>query len=175
MTRVKGDTSHSLQFRLSKDAEDVKLDVKNPNGEVVRSFTMKQLKAGANSIEWNGQDERGITQPPGEYTVSIDAKDRGGQKVGSETQFDGLITGVNYTAEGPLLLIGNRSVKFSDVRRIVDPRLRNDDQKNETATSQDLKVSSQPKETIKGNLDQISMSRGMINKVEKETGKEVAL
>ncbi len=174
LARVKGDTSHSFQYRLQKDAEDISLSVKNSQGEVVRKFTVKQQKAGPNSIEWNGQDERGIEQPPGDYTLTIDAKDKLGQRVGTETQFDGVITGVNYTGEGPLLLVGNRTIKFSDVRKIVDPRLKNDDQKIEKNLSQDLKVPSNKQETVKSNLDQLAMSRGMLNKVEKETGKELA-
>jgi flagellar basal-body rod modification protein FlgD len=184
LSRAKGDTTHDFQFKLLKEAEDVTLKIKNPQGEVVRTFTMKQLKAGGNSIQWNGQDERGVEQPGGDYTLEVEAKDKMGNKVGSETQFEGVITGVNFTSEGPLLLVGNRTVKFSDVRKIVDPRLKNDDQKIEKNVSQDLKVSPKTQETVnkgsvqnepmKGNLDQIAMARGMLNRVEKETGKELA-
>lgn len=188
LTRVKGDTNHSFQYKLMKEAEDVKLRVKNPQGEVVREFSLKNLKAGANSIDWNGQDERGIEQPPGTYSLSIEATDSMGKKIGVETKFDGLITGVNYTSEGPLLLVGQQSVKLSDVRKIVDPRLQSDDQKIEKNNNQDLK--SEPKTTetkvnrsveqnsggvnVASNLDQIAMARGMLNQVEKQTGKELA-
>jgi flagellar basal-body rod modification protein FlgD len=108
--------------------------------------------------------------------------------VGVETQFDGMITGVNYTPEGPLLLVGNKTVKMSDVRKIVDPSLKKDDQKVDNKLNQDLKVDPKTTEnkevkkldakpattTLASNLDQISMSRGMLNKVEKQSGKELA-
>lgn len=174
LTRVSGDNTHTFQYKLLKDAEDVTLTVKNAQGEDVRKFTMKQLKAGPNSIVWNGQDERGIEQAPGDYTLAIEARDKTEQRVGTETQFDGVITGVNYTAEGPLLMVGDRTVKFSDVRKIVDPRLKNDDQKIEKNMSQDLKVTSPQQQTMKSNLGQLAMSRDILNKVEKETGKELA-
>jgi flagellar basal-body rod modification protein FlgD len=177
LTRVKGDTAHTFQYRLQKEAEDVSVKVKNSQGEVVRSYTLKLQKGGANSLDWNGQDERGVVQPPGDYSLAIEATDKGGQRVGVETQFDGLITGVNFTGDGPLLLVGNRTVKFSDIRKIVDPRLKNDDQKiakNENNPTQDLKVSGNQQETVKTNLEQIAMARGMLNKVEKESGKELA-
>lgn len=174
LTRVKGDTSHSFQYRLQKEAETVNVSVKNANGEVVRKLSLKAQKAGGNSVEWNGQDERGIEQPPGDYSLGIEAVDKMGQRVGTETAFDGVITGVNYTGEGPLLLIGNRTIKFSDVRKIVDPRLKNDDQKVEKNINQDLKETPKQTETIKSNLDQLAMSRQMLNRVEKETGKELA-
>lgn len=188
ITRVKGDTAHDFQYKLLKEAETVKLTVKNAQGEMVREFSLKNVKAGANSIDWNGQNDKGIEQPPGEYFLSIEATDIAGQKVGAETQFDGLITGVNYTSEGPLLLVGQRTVKMSDVKKIVDPRLKNDDQKIEKNMSQDLKIDSKSKETkevsktaqgataplVASNLDQLAMSRGMLNQVEKQTGKELA-
>lgn len=174
LARSKGDSIHNFQYKLLKDAEEVSLKIRNANGEDVRTVDLRGLKAGSNSFDWNGQDERGVDQPPGDYSLVIEAKDGAGQKVGVESQFDGVISGVKYTGAGPLLLIGNRTIKFSDVRKIVDPRLKNDDQKNEKNVSQDLKIPSNQKETIKSNLDQLAMSRGMLNKVEKETGKELA-
>lgn len=196
-TRVKGDTSHSFQFKLLKDAEDVNLKIKNSQGEIVRELSLKQKKSGANSIEWNGQNEKGIEQPPGDYTMSVEATDKMGQRVGVETQFDGLITGVNYTSEGPLLIVGQRTVKLSDVKKIVDPKAKSEDQKSTINENQDLKKSqistenkitgkesSEPKlakndnaatsSSVASNLGQISMSRDMLNKVEKQTGKELA-
>lgn len=176
LSRVKGDTNHSFQYKLQKDAATVSVNVKNQQGEVVRSFALKQLKAGSNSIDWNGQDENGVSQPPGDYTLVVEAQDSLGKKVGVETQFEGMITGINYTNEGPLLLVGNRTVKFSDVRKIVDSSLKNDDQKiekKEIKETQDLKTSGVPQETVKSNLNEFAMSRGMLNKVENATGKNL--
>lgn len=197
LTRTKGDTSHDFQYKLLKEAETVKLSIKNIQGEVVREFSVKNAKAGANSIDWNGQNERGIEQPPGEYFLSVEATDVAGQKVGVETRFDGLITGVNYTPEGPLLLVGQRTIKMSDVKKIVDPNIKNEGQKIEKNINQDLKLNPNPQETkeaskvkeassssannntaptmpLASNLGQLSMDRGMLNKVETGTGKELA-
>lgn len=193
LTRVQGDTSHDFQYKLLKEAETVKLSIKNIQGEVVREFSVKNAKAGANSIDWNGQNERGVEQPPGEYFLSVEATDGAGQKVGVETRFDGLITGVNYTPEGPLLLVGQRTVKMSDVKKIVDPSIKNEGQKIEKNINQDLKLSPNSQETkeaskvisrgaannnaapaMASNLGQLSMDRGMLNKVETGTGKELA-
>lgn len=174
LTRVKGDTSHTFQYRLQKDAEKVMLKIQNPQGEVVRIIELQQTKAGANSMDWNGQDENGVLQPPGDYKLVIEASDKAGKKIGVETAFDGVITGINFTGEGPLLMVGNRTVKFSDVRQIVDPSLKSNDQKIEKNNSPDLQKAAPQKETVKSNLDQIAMARGMINKVENATGKELA-
>ena len=179
LSRVKGDKEHTLQYRLSKDAEKVSVKIRNAQGDIVRSFSLNNQKAGPNSIPWNGQDERGFDQAPGDYSLLIEATDHGEGRVGVETQFDGLITGVNFTNEGPLLIVGNRTVKFSDVKKIVDPSLKSDVQKINNFEKQDLnstKNNSQNKEAPSAsNLGQVAMSRDMISKVEKEVGKEVSL
>jgi flagellar basal-body rod modification protein FlgD len=143
---------------------------------------MKQIKAGANTFDWNGQDENGVSQPPGDYNLVIEAKDGVGQKIGVETQFDGVISGINFTGEGPLLLVGNRTVKFSDVRKIVDPSLKKDDQNLEKKQTPDLKTESQSKETgkvappneqnLKTNMNQVGLSREMMNVIDKVAAKK---
>jgi flagellar basal-body rod modification protein FlgD len=43
ITRVKGDTNHDFQYKLLKEAQDIKLKIKNSQGEVVREFSFKNL------------------------------------------------------------------------------------------------------------------------------------
>ncbi|MEY4615876.1 MAG: basal-body rod modification protein flgD [Pseudomonadota bacterium] len=175
LTRVKGDTNHMFQYKLLKDAADVTLKVQNAQGETVRTVTMKQLKAGANGFNWNGQDENGAVQPLGDYKLVVEASDNSGKKVGVESQFDGVITGINFSGEGPLLMVGNRTVKMSDVRKIVDPNLKQDGQKSEKSLTPDLQQGTNQKETVKSNLNNVAMSRGMINKLESVTKKDISL
>lgn len=174
LTRVKGDANHVFQYKLLKDAGEAVLKIQNDQGEVVRTVSMKQLKSGANSFNWNGQDDNGVNQPAGDYKLVVEANDTAGTKIGVETQFDGVITGINFTGEGPLLMVGNRTVKFSDVRKIVDPSLKSEDQKNEKAQTPDLQQSPTTKDTVKSNLNNIAMARGMINKLESATKKEIS-
>jgi flagellar basal-body rod modification protein FlgD len=183
VTRSVGDKDHEFRFNLPMDTTEAKIKVFNADGEVVRNYDLKALKKGENKFSWNGEDERGQSLPAGEYKFSIEAK-AGEKKVAVKTDFDGVISGINYTNEGPVLLVGNQTIKMRDVRKITDPSLMSNDQKVNTVTEQDLKKETAPKETkTEGNtesakaapsvaknniMDSVGLSREMMTKLAKE-------
>ena len=191
LIRVKGDKDHDFKFNLLMDASDVTVQVKNQEGEVIRKYEMKNLKTGDNKIMWNGKDDRDLASPPGEYSFAVEAKGSAGNKIAVKTDFSGVITGVNYTSEGPVLLIGNQTIRLKDVRKIQDPSLMSNDQKVKDVTAQDLKNVDPVAETnnkekssaakpeseasesnnaaVNKIMDSVGMSRDMISKLQKET------
>lgn len=196
VVRVKGDKFHDFGFNLPKGGEAT-IRVRNEAGEIVRTYELKGLKEGQNKISWNGLDERGLPMNAGEYAFMIEAKDPNGQKLHVKTDFEGVISGVNYTPEGPVLLIGNQTVRLSEVKKIVDPSLMKNDQISGQARGQDLKtkVGAQQTENVqtqgsssssgvnggeqspapagdalKSNLlSDVGLSREMMTKLDKET------
>lgn len=120
LVRTAGDTKHGITFELMNDAMNVKVTVKDSTGKTVRNLEFANLKKGQNSVEWNGLGEDGLAARPGEYKVAVEGVTNTGGKVFAKTSFGGRITGLNYTAEGPVLLVGNQTVKMSDVKRIED-------------------------------------------------------
>lgn len=185
VTRNVNDKEHDFKFNLPMDSTEANIKVYNADGEVVRSYDMKGLKKGENKITWNGQDDRGQNLNPGDYRFAIEAK-AGEKKIAVKTDFDGVITGINYTNEGPVLLVGNQSIKMRDVRKITDPSLMSNDQKVTDVTAQDLKNTTATEETKKeGNkesanaapsvaamksniMDNVGLSREMMEKLGKE-------
>ena len=180
--RGKGDRDHDFTFQLGKDASEVQLKVKNSRGDLVRTVDLKSLKKGENKWVWNGKNEQGVTVPTGEYQVIAEAKsDKGKVTVG--TSFSGKITGVQYTAEGPVLLVGNQTIRLRDIRKIVDPAVKQNDQnfsgaqhsalqnnkisKNmeEGAPEADLQNQGIPAEKI---MNDVGLSRKMMEKIAKE-------
>lgn len=148
VTRSVNDKEHDFKFNLPMDATEANVKVYNAEGEVVRSYDLKALKKGENKITWNGQDDKGQNQTPGDYRFAIEAKS-GEKKIAVKTDFDGVITGINYTPEGPVLLVGNQAIKMRDVRKITDPSLMSNDQKVTDVTAQDLKKQASTEETKK--------------------------
>ena len=191
LIRAKGDKDHDFKFNLPMDATEVTVQVKNQDGEAVRKYDMKNLKMGANKIMWNGKDDRDLPMPPGEYTFSIEAKGSAVNKIAVKTDFSGVITGVNYTSEGPVLMIGNQTLRLKDVRKIQDPSLMKNDQNIKDVTAQDLKkeapvaetnskqessaakpateATPSPRAAVNKIMDSVGMSRDMIAKLQKET------
>jgi flagellar basal-body rod modification protein FlgD len=240
LLRLKEDKTHEIKFNIPREAAAASVKIRNSQGETVRVLELRDLKAGSNNVNWNGQDERGVDTPPDNYQVFIEAKDKMDNKILAETKFDGTITGVNFSAQGPVLIIGNQSVRLADVKKIVDPRMTNPDLQK-TPGENENKVSADTQKEVKaplmpadakieesaataqerekapgnasskapkasdlermkkiteemaakeikdnkaavkkdelgnGNLQDVSMSRKVAEKVEKETGKEITI
>lgn len=173
--RQKDDKTHPLKFILPREADTTEIRIRNSQGEVVRTLKLNSLKAGENAVTWNGQDERGMNTPPDNYQMFIEAKDKMGSKILAETKFDGTITGVNFSAQGPILMVGNQSIRLSDVKKIVDPKNANPDlQKAALKTENEIKGAT-PASVGTGNMKDVAMSRKVAENVEKETGKEITL
>jgi flagellar basal-body rod modification protein FlgD len=118
--RAAGDTEHSLNFQLLGAATDVKITVKDAAGNAIRKLDMGAMKKGENAVKWNGLNDDGLSARPGEYHVAIEAKGANGQKIYAKTQLEGRITGLNYTAQGPVLMVGDQSVRMSEVKKIEE-------------------------------------------------------
>jgi flagellar basal-body rod modification protein FlgD len=121
INRTANDEGHELRFSLNGDASDVKVTLKDDNGEAVKTFELHNLKKGKNSIPWNGYSEQGFKQGVGDYRFTVEARGSSGKIVGSDTSTSGRITGIQYTAKGPLLMVGDSTIYLSDVKKIVEP------------------------------------------------------
>ncbi|MNJ93208.1 Basal-body rod modification protein FlgD [compost metagenome] len=182
------DREHDFKFNLPMDASEVAVKVKDAEGNVLRAYNLKGLKKGDNKLAWNGEDDRGIAAPAGEYKFEAEAKTADGKKISLKTDFDGMITGVSYNSEGPILHVGNQAIRFRDVRKITDPRLMSNDQKATDVTNLDLKkddatgqtkqegkqesqmASTAPPPVAKSKImDNVGLSRDMMEKIAKET------
>lgn len=188
VVRGLNDRDHDFRFSLPMAASEVSVKVRDADGTVVRSYNLKGLKAGENKLAWNGEDERGVKAPVGEYQFIAEAKTDDGKKMGIKTDFDGVITGVSYSAEGPVLNVGNQAIRFRDVKKITDPRLMRNDQNVNDVTNLDLKkddatgqtkkeanvesdkTSTAPAPVAKSKImDNVGLSRDMMEKIAKET------
>ena len=182
------DKEHDFKFNLPLEASEVTVKVRDGEGNIVRTYNLKGLKKGENKLTWNGEDEKAQKSPAGEYQFLAEAKTADGKKIGIKTDFEGMITGVSYSGEGPVLHVGNQALRFADVKKITDPRLMNNDQKVNDVTNLDLKkddaIGQTKKEEnveqqkappnsasmAKSNLmNNVGLSRDMMEKIAKET------
>ena len=181
VTRLKGDTSHDFEYSLP-EVGNVQIKVRNEKGEIVRTVDLKNLKKGSNTWTWNGLNEQGLPTPAGEYQIFIDAKSSSGKGLAVKTDFDGVITGVNYTSDGPVLLIGTQSIKMKDVKKIVDPRLNKNGQILNSEVESNLKNQQGATQTNIQQLaagdapieapdvtETVSMSPDLMQKVQRQT------
>lgn len=123
IARTDENESHQLHFNLAADAMKANIEIKDANGNVVRTMEMKNLKSGVNQLTWNGKSDDGTTCAKGDYTLAVEAIGSNGKKIYAQTKAEGIITGVNFTAHGPELLIGKQVISLADVKSISDPNV----------------------------------------------------
>jgi flagellar basal-body rod modification protein FlgD len=122
--RVQGDTNSDLHFNLGTDAVKAKIVISDDQGQEVKSIEMGGLKKGSNKVIWGGSDDMDRDVKPGHYSFSVEAINSAGHKIAVQTATHGTITGVNYTAEGPMLMIGDQKIRLQDVQKIEDENLK---------------------------------------------------
>ncbi len=169
---------HEIEFKLGAPASDITLSIQNSSGQEVKKYVAHNLKKGANKILWNGLLDSGAAAPKGEYHVAITAKNSFGQKIAVETAFTGRVTGVNFTPEGPILLMGKQTVKLKDVSKIFtydQPPQNNAALVNAKAVeaSGDKQPAKPTAAGMGGGLSNVSMSQGLMNKLNKEVDHKI--
>jgi flagellar basal-body rod modification protein FlgD len=103
---------------LSGAAAKVTATITNASGQTVRTLDLGAQSAGAVTISWDGRDQSGTTQPPGQYTVQVTAVDAAGQAVTVDGTATGEASGVSFAQGAPTLVVGTNNVKLSDVVQI---------------------------------------------------------
>ena len=189
LTRAAGDTKHTFGYELMGDAAKVTVQVKDAAGTTVKKIELEGVKKGRNSIDWNGLDDGGLPSRAGEYRVTIDGVAANGQKVWAKTDFAGRIGGVNFTKEGPVLIVDGQTVKMSDVRKIEEAGpmdlmmgsplplgpgaaapLKGSQPGTQPATGKQeefIPAAQEPDPQQASNLDNIPMDQGLINQLAK--------
>jgi flagellar basal-body rod modification protein FlgD len=181
--RSKGDTNHDLRFQIPDDAASLKIVIKDLEGKVIKNIEQQDVAKGTHTFSWSGNTENADLSPAGEYKFSVEAVNGAGKKLAVATAFKGRISGVNYTNQGPVLLVGDQSFKMSDIQKIEDSEIKSDIKATESASqapkptmaaaSNVAPQSVQPvmngaKEVAPSQLDSIPMSSGLKNKIAEE-------
>lgn len=162
---------HEITFNLATPAREVEISVRNAAGQEIKKILAKDLKSGSNKISWDGMIDSGSAAPTGEYNAILTAQNGAGQKIVAETKFEGKVSGVNFTPEGPVLMVGQQSIKMSDVKKIFDAKdLKEEAQlvQSTAVAGQDAKNLSSSLSGMGGNLESVGMSQGLINKLQKD-------
>lgn len=139
VVRTQFDKEHDFNFTLPQDATETTVKLMSTKGELIREYKLTNLKSGANKVSWNGNNEGGIKQPAGEYVFQIESKNSVGGKIPVNTQFKGEVTGLSFSAEGPVLQVGSQSIKMRDISQITDSSAKPMEQISKNPTGLDLK------------------------------------
>lgn len=110
-----GTTPATLDYNLGKDAASVSLSIMNASNQVIRTGTLGPQGAGAQKVEWDGQDQNGTMMPPGTYTYAITALDAQKQAVPVTTTSRLTVSGIRVEDGQPKLAAGENTIDPSAV------------------------------------------------------------
>ncbi|MCE2510834.1 MAG: flagellar hook assembly protein FlgD [Alphaproteobacteria bacterium] len=102
-TNVLADGSATFSYGLGENANTTQISIFNEVGQVVFSTT-GETAAGHHTYSWDGNDNNGIAQPDGKYSIVVTSLNENGEPIGVETGVIGTVTGFETTADGSVLL-----------------------------------------------------------------------
>jgi flagellar basal-body rod modification protein FlgD len=108
-------------YSFDRAASDVKLEVLDSKGRVVKALAPTDNKAGEHTFEWDGKSSSGAKLADGAYSLRVTAKDSAGTPVTSTTYVDGLVTGVEQVDGQTMLTINGAQVPWETIVKIVQP------------------------------------------------------
>jgi flagellar basal-body rod modification protein FlgD len=114
-TLKNGQANWSLQVPKTASAN---VTITNSAGQTVYSGSYT-MNPGTQAFTWDGRDNSGVKWPDGNYSLSVTAKDAGGQAVSISTEVQGVVDSVDLTQTPALLSIGGQSFTLDKVKRIV--------------------------------------------------------
>jgi flagellar basal-body rod modification protein FlgD len=111
----------SWAYTLDRAASDVKLEVLDSKGRVVKAIAPTDNAAGEHSFVWDGKSTEGSKMADGTYSLRVTARDSGGNAVTSRVFADGLVTGVEQSDGQTLLTINGGKVPWDKIVSIRQP------------------------------------------------------
>ena len=109
--------SATWNLNAGKDA-NATITISNSAGQEVYNGGYS-LKAGNASFVWDGKGNDGTQWPPGNYTMSITAKDTTGAAVTVSTEIQGVVDSVDLTASPALLSMGGNNYTVDQIKRVI--------------------------------------------------------
>lgn len=116
--RLEGDGQVTSVYSLAGAADEVTIEIKDAEGNVVRTLSPGAQQSGMNEVTWDGLMEDGTRAPAGRYRMEIKAKDVDDHEIVATTEITGRVDGITYENGYPELLIGRARVLLGDVQAI---------------------------------------------------------
>jgi flagellar basal-body rod modification protein FlgD len=109
-----------LAYNLPSAATEVTVEIKDSDGNVIRTLNINAQSAGDQQLTWDGLDSDGTHVAAGTYTLSVTGTDGNGQSITGTTFVDGLVSAIQYTDGNAVLLVNGMTVQLGQVVSIRD-------------------------------------------------------
>ncbi|MDX1669222.1 MAG: FlgD immunoglobulin-like domain containing protein, partial [Limnobacter sp.] len=107
------------QFKAVDQTSDVKVQIRNGIGQVVREIPVGNVDRGMHSYTWDGRNSDGTKLPAGNYTASVSGSVLGEEVALNSLYFDQIDSVDNNGSQGfSISTAGGRTVSLADVVRV---------------------------------------------------------
>jgi flagellar basal-body rod modification protein FlgD len=109
--------SATMGLDLASDAI-VTINIKDASGNVVATLDKGSMKAGSQTLTWDGRTAQGVQLADGAYTVEVTAKDTSGKAVTAKPSAYVTVSSVLFSNGSVLIQAGGRTFSLADVNEI---------------------------------------------------------
>jgi flagellar basal-body rod modification protein FlgD len=113
--KLSADTPADINYKLSSAAREVRINIYDSRGELVRTVSISSQDAGEHSFAWDGKDGSGNSLSDGTYSFMISAKDPAGTEISVTPLIRGQVTGISLDNGNTLLSVGGQRVSLGSV------------------------------------------------------------
>jgi len=109
-----------VNLDIPKGVSNVKINIHDESGNIVRTVDLKNFTAGKNTFKWDGKGTDGKDAKDGIYSLSVVAENKDGKKFLVPTQVEGTVKAVEVkNGQQVLVLKDDRQVSLSSVWKIL--------------------------------------------------------
>ena len=110
-------------YTLPRDANDVKIEVLDQTGKVVRVLSAEEAgrKAGDHKVTWDGKDSNGVRMPDGLYSLRVTGTDSNYATIPAMISIEGTVTGVEQSNGETLITVNGAPVPWNYITTIKQP------------------------------------------------------
>lgn len=117
-----GQEKITLDYKLAGNAHTGVIKIKDANGQVVKTIELSELSAGEYRVDWDFTNSAGKKVVAGNYKMEISAKASNESDINTELYQLGLISGIRFTENGTMVMVGNRQYSLSEIFEIISPK-----------------------------------------------------
>lgn len=101
-------------YKLPSTATSIQVRVTDLAGTTIRTLNTPAT-AGTHDVMWDGEDNAGNTMPAGTYRLSVAATGANGSSIPATITGMGMISEIDMSASDPLMSIGTRKLKLTEI------------------------------------------------------------
>ncbi len=119
------DKEATFVYNQAGGATQVKVEITNAAGKVVRTILPDNMKSGDHTYKWDGKDDSGAQLPDGGvYTAKVTASGADGKAITTKTagRIQGIVTAIDNSTGKTMLTINGTQVALDAVVGVTNPQ-----------------------------------------------------